>query len=107
MQTKLKSFGLGLADVVEAYHYWRPMQKYPYAIWQEDSEDGSFDTNNHKKEQQVHGTVDYFTKVEFDEAVDDIQEYLNSVNDFGWRLDAVQYEDDTNLIHFTWEWWII
>lgn len=108
LQNKLIGFGRGLAEIVdETYHYWRPMKSVPYAIWQEDGEDGSFDTNNRKAEQQIHGTLDYFTKKEFDEVVDDIQTYLNSLNDFGWRLNLVQYEEETNLIHFEWEWWII
>lgn len=107
MQKKLIEFGRGLADIVTAYHYWRSKREVPYAIWAEDGEDGSFDTNNRKVEQQIHGTLDYFTKTEFDEAVDKIQEYLNGIDDFGWRLNQVAYEDETNLIHYEWEWWII
>ena len=108
LQNKLQRIGSGLADVVEkTYHYWRPVKNLPYCIWQEDGEDGSFDTNNKKTQQQIHGTVDYFTKEEFDPAVDAIQEYFQGLSDFGWRLLSVQYEDETNTIHFEWEWWCI
>lgn len=104
-QNRLKEFGAGLAKVVRAYHYWRPVQNVPYAIWQEDGEENSFDGNNVKQEQQIHLTVDYFTKTEFDTNVDAIQDYLNST--CGWRLMSVDYEDETNLIHYEWEAWLV
>lgn len=105
-QVDLKTFGEGLASVVtNTYHYWRPIKRLPYAIWAEDSEDGSFDTNNRKANQQIHGVLDYFTKTEYDPTIDAIQNYLNSLNDFGWRLDSVQYEDENGIIHYGWEWW--
>lgn len=105
-QTALESFGAGLARVCKAYHYWRPKLDPPFCVWAEDGEDDSFSSDNRKQEQQIHGTVDYFTKKEYDPTVDAIQSYLNSLDDFGWRLNSVQYEDETNLIHFEWEFWI-
>lgn len=107
-QDKLKDFGTGLAAVVQhTYHYWRPKRELPYCIWAEDGEDGPLNTNNHKSAQQLHGTVDYFTKTEYDPAADAIQEYLNGRDSTGWRLNMVQYEEDTNVIHFEWEFWVI
>lgn len=107
LQTKLSTFGEILAEVVEnLYHYWRPNMKAPFAVWREDGENTSFHGNNHKEEQAVAGYLDYFTKTEFDPVVDTIQATLNSVTDItvAWRLNTVDYEEDTNLIHWSWEW---
>ena len=90
-------------DGLRVYHYWRPQMNAPFCVWQEDGEADSFHANNFKKEQVVTGTVDYFTLVEFDETVDEIQAKLNSIEVLGWRLNSVNYEDDTNMIHYEWE----
>ena len=86
------------------YHYRRPEKKKPqYVIWQEDGSgtDGWFD--NHVGEQQIHGTIDLYTLQEYDPLVDEIQEQVNTLA-AGWSLSSVQYEDETNLIHYEWEW---
>ena len=85
-------------------HYKRPGKNKPqYVVWQEDGSgtDGWF--NNHMGEQQIHGTIDLFTLQEYDILVDEIQERLNNLS-AGWSLQSVQYEDETNLIHYEWEW---
>lgn len=109
LQSKLQAFGEGLAQVAgsRTYHYFRPQQEAPFCVWAEDGEDGSFDANNHKQEQQIHGTIDYFHAEEWDPAVDEIQDYLNGIDHCGWRLLSVAQEDETGLIHHEWEWWVI
>lgn len=87
------------------YHYWRPRLIPPYCVWAEDGEDGDLDADGKKSEQSIAGYVDYYTLTEKDPAVDSIQEALNSIDGaFVWRLDSVQYEDETNLIHYQWIW---
>lgn len=89
------------------YHYRRPEKvKNRYGIWAEDGEDMSFNAGNRKAEQQIHGTIDYFTTVEYDSVVDEVQEALFNLEGASWKLTDVQYEDETNLIHFTWEFYI-
>lgn len=106
LQEILKEFGTGLAQAVQpCFHYWRIKEEAPYCVWQEDGEDNSFHAGNRKTEQQIHGTVDYFTRTEYDPALDAVQSYLETLDDFGWRLLSVQFEDETNLIHYEWEWW--
>lgn len=90
-----------LPDVV---HYWRPISSVPFCIWAEEGEDGSLQGDSRKLEQSITGTVDYFTKTESDPNVDAIQDALNAVDTCAWELFAVQYEEDTNLIHYTWNW---
>ena len=88
------------------YHYKRPENvQTPFIVWAEDGEDGSFHAGNRKEELRLHGTIDLFTQTEFDAMADWIQDALNGIENCGWTLQAVQYEDETGLIHYTYEWW--
>lgn len=107
LQSNLQRIQTALVGVTSScYHYWRAKATPPYLIWAEDGEMDSFESDNHKQEQQLHGTADYFTKTEFDTTVDAIQNALNGIMT-GWRLSSVQYEEDTGLIHYEWKWWVI
>lgn len=92
---------------LKVYHYWRPRLQAPFCVWAEDGEGNSIHTNNHKSEQVITGTIDYFTRDEFDEMVENIQNALNTTEDVGWQLLSVQFEDETNLIHYEWEFEVI
>lgn len=108
LQSKLQRIGEALAEVVDhTYHYWRQKMSAPFLVWAEDGEDTSFNADDRKQEQKIHGTADYFTKDEFDPNVDAVQECFENMDDITWRLNSVQYEDETNLIHYEWEWWAI
>lgn len=76
----------------------------PFCVWQEEQEGDSLWASNHKKELIITGTIDYYTKKEFDPMVDKIQAVMNVIENFGWVLDSVLYEDETKLIHYTWSW---
>lgn len=104
MQSKLIKVRDALTSIenLKVYHYWHPRLEAPYCIWAEESEGDSIWTSNHLQEQIIQGSVDYFTKMEFDPVVDEIQSALNGVELLGWNLEAIQYEDETNLIHYTW-----
>lgn len=108
MQDKLKAVRDALLTVTDkCYHYRRVASvKTGYIVWAEDSEDGSFDGDNRKQEQQIHGTIDYFTQKEFDPLIDGIQNALDEAR-VSFRLNAVDYEDDTKLIHYEWEFWAV
>ena len=121
LQTKLQKIAEALVDgltvtpegsdtgvlTCQVYHYWRPNMTAPFVVWAEDGEDISLNADDRKQEQAITGYVDYYTKLEFDERVDAIQAIFYELQGeipFGWRLDSVQYEEDTNLIHFQWTW---
>lgn len=108
LQNKLTKVRDALLTVTAScYHYRRPAEvEKNYIVWQEDSEDESFDADNRKREQQIHGTIDYFTQTEFDPVADGIQNALETAG-IGFRLKAVDYEDDTKLIHYEWEVWVV
>ena len=107
LQAKLKQLGEAFAELTDkVFHYWRPVKDVPCIIWAETGEDGSFNSDNRKSEQRIIGAVDLFTKTEFDPLADAIQSTLNDLG-VTWALDAVQYEEETNLIHMTWVWGVI
>jgi len=109
IQSKLEPIKAALVEICpETYHYWRSAPKgvKAYIVWAEDEEASSLNGNNLKLEQGIHGTIDYFTKTEFDEVVDDIQEALNALENVSFRINSVQYEDETMFIHHEWEFWV-
>lgn len=104
LQTLTQQVGLALTAQLGAkvYHYRRPEnEKFPFCVWAEDSEVNSFHTQD-GNEQCIHFTVDYYTQTEFDAAVDTIQTVLNTLSN-SWRLASVNYETETEAIHFEWE----
>lgn len=105
---KLRVVSTALTQIsVNFYHYTRPVsQKAPYGVWQEDREDTSFYSGNSKTEQQIHGTIDLYTLQEFDHAIDEIQEVLSKNSRIEYALNSVQYEDETKLIHYEWDFWV-
>lgn len=91
---------------VDIYHYKHPGKGLKkYVIWQEDGSGTDMWTDNHMREQQLHGTIDLYTLEEYDPLVDEVQEAMNIIM-AGWSLQAVDYEDETNLIHYEWEWYL-
>lgn len=107
LQSKLRQVGTTLAALTtNCYHYFRPVQKFPAIIWAETGEENSFHADNGKAEQRIVGTVDCFTRTEFDSLLDDIQGAFESLG-LTWKLDAVQYEAETKLIHYSWTWGVV
>lgn len=104
LQNKLKQMGDAFAAVTEkCYHYFRPIKDVPCIIWAEDGEAVSFHAGNRKACQNISGSTDLYTKTEFDPLCDAVQEALENLG-VAWSLNSVQYEEETNLIHYEWVW---
>lgn len=100
---KLKSIEAGFASLPgNVYHRWRPKMQPPFTVWQEQGENG-FEADNRKAEQGVTGSVDYFTRADMDPVIDQIQQLMTDLG-MAWTLNSIQYEDETNLIHYEWLW---
>lgn len=84
-------------------HYEAKEKKDQYIVWAEDSEGSSVEGDNRKENQSIQGTIDYFTRTEFDPMVDDIQEALIDA-EISFYLNSVQYEDETKYTHYEWVW---
>ena len=109
LQTNLKTIRDVLNTTSAAgrvYHYTRPASiKAPWIVWQEDGENASHSTDNRKDLQQIEGSIDCYTQTEFDTLLDEVQDTLNDA-EIGFQLVMVDYEDETNLIHYQWRFYI-
>jgi len=83
------------------YNAWSKPDKY--IVWAEDGQSDAIHADNQMQIQVLQGTVDYFTKTEFDPMIDTIQQAMNGV-DMAWALNSVQHEEDTGFIHHEWTW---
>lgn len=102
LQQKLKDFGTALSGITRTYHYRRPQDKKDnWIVWAEQGEAQSFHSDNKKQEQVIDVIVDCFTSKEYDPVLDEIQSLLQKWG--AWSLISVQYEDETNLIHYEWD----
>ena len=77
---------------------------YKLVLGKEDGEAESLSADLRKAEQGIYGTVDFYTKTEYDLVFDQIQKVLNDLEDYSFRYDSTDREEDTGLIHHTWEW---
>lgn len=77
-----------------------------YIVWSEDGSAGSVWADGKMKEQTITGTVDYFTKTEYDPNFAEIQTALDSIG-LSYRLNSIQYEPLTKYIHTEWVWEVV
>lgn len=84
-------------------HYEAVKKNNQYVVWAEDSEGSSVEADNRKTNQSIQGTIDYFTRTEFDPAVDEIQKALADA-EISFYLNSVQCEEETKYIHYEWIW---
>ena len=106
MQSKLKIIPKILLTVTENVSHYKAMnQTDKYIVWAEDSEGESVEGDDRKINQSIQGTIDYFTKEEFDSNVDKIQEALKD-SCISFYLNSVQYESvyegNSDYIHYEW-----
>ena len=87
-------------------HYAAAKQPDKYIVWAEDGQTDAVWSSNKRKLGVVTGTVDYFTKTEYDPDVAKIETALSSIR-ISWRLNSIQRETDTGYIHYEWAWEMI
>lgn len=100
-----------LADVKNAlltvtdkvYHFDATGATGNYIVWAEDGQADAVWADGKMQEQTLTGTIDYFTKTEYDSNFDAIQNALNNAG-ISYRLESIQYERDTHYIHHEWSW---
>lgn len=90
---------LTVTDNVGHYTAWDDSDRY--IVWAEDGESAELLADNYKPGNTIEGTIDYFTKTEDDVNIKLIPQALNNAR-IWWRLNSVQYEDETRFIHYEW-----
>lgn len=101
--TTLSTVKTALLTVMQkVYHFAAPQDATgDYIVWAEDNQADAVWADGQMQEQAIEGTVDYFTKTEYDTTVDTIQNSL-SAGGIAWRLNSIQREADTGYIHYEW-----
>lgn len=83
------------------YHYHAPDNRpVPYIVWMEDGAN-DFEAENVHEEFVMTGTIDLYTRDDKDPLMDSIPQALNGIPCV-WTLNSVQYEEETELIHYEW-----
>lgn len=72
-----------------------------YIVWQEDSEGESLHADDKHEIMVISGTIDLFTKQEYDPWVQEITRALENA-EITCRIESIQYEDETGYIHYEW-----
>lgn len=101
---KIKDALLMVTDAV--FHYTAAERSDKYIVWAESGEADSLEADNHKQEQTIGGTIDYFTKTDFDPNIDAIQNVMKSA-EISFFLESVQYEEETGYIHYEWKFEVV
>lgn len=104
MRSKLRKIPEILKTVTDNVSHYEAMHREDkYIVWAEDSEGSSVEGDDQKINQSIQGTIDYYTKQDMDENVDKIQTALTAAR-ISFYLNSVQYEDETEYIHYEWVW---
>ena len=81
------------------YHFDATGAIGSYIVWAEDGQGDSVWADGKMQNQVITGTIDYYTKTEYDANFNAIQEALNDLG-ISYRLNSIQYETDTKYIHY-------
>lgn len=82
-------------------HYEALGKEDQYIVWAEDGGGNKLSGDNMLLGQSIQGQIHYYTRMEDDPNVDAIGDALKKAK-ISFYLDAVQYEDETKYIHYTW-----
>ncbi|MEG1106503.1 MAG: hypothetical protein RSD63_08695 [Eubacterium sp.] len=97
--TKVKEALLTVTNNV--YHQCANGASGNYIVWQEDSAGETMFGNGNMEERAIEGTIDFFTKNEFDKKIEAIEKALTQGSVF-FKLNAIQFEEDTGYTHYEW-----
>lgn len=95
---------LFLTITPNCYHYNAWEQSDQYIVWAEDNQAGEVHSDNKMKIQIPEGTLDLYTKTEYDPLFEKCQTTMNHCKDMTWRWSSTQHEKDTGYIHHEWIW---
>ena len=85
------------------YHYFASGQTGNYILWAEDGSGSALYADDHIDRHTIQGTIDYYTKTEYDPVAKQIEDALNG-SDVSWYPGPVQHEQATGYIHHEYIW---
>lgn len=88
--------------VTDAVSHGKRLNSERYFVWQEEGRNDLIANGKHSEKGQ-EGWTSLFTKQEFDPWKDAFERSLDAFR-IAWRLNTVQFEEDTGLWHYEW-WW--
>ena len=91
--------------VTDQVSHMERMNSSRYFVWQEDGRN-DLEADGVHAEGAVTGFTDLFTPLEFDPWADALEKSL-SLHGVAWSLRDVQYEEDTGITHYTWDWSVV
>lgn len=106
LNSKLKEFAelLRYTSTNEIYHYDATGGKGDrYIVWQEEGESDSLFLDNQHDEIVIKGSLDIYTKVEFDDLVDEVIDLFNG-NGVPFNIINIEYETNSSYIHYSFDW---
>ena len=88
--------------VTDQVSHLERMDSDRYFVWQEDGEKSLF-ANDIRVERAMTGFTDLFTTVEFDPWAEALGDAFDAYG-IAWELRDIQYEEETGITHYTWDW---
>lgn len=88
---------------IPVFHFVAKNKACPYLVWAEDGQEDASYNDNVMTSQYIGGSLDYYTKDEYDPNVGKIQQALNT-GSTPWKLNSIQYEEENGIIHYEWYW---
>lgn len=85
----------------DVYHYEKTSIEERYIVWQEDSEGDSLHADDKHEITVFSGTIDLYTKLEYDPWIQEIQKALDNA-EIACHIESIQYEEETKFIHYEW-----
>lgn len=87
----------------KVFHYFASGQTGNYITWSEESKNDLINADDVVTDKKWQGTVDVFTKDEYDSITDQLETAMTKGNLY-WKLNSTQYEKDTGYIHYEYVW---
>ena len=86
---------------IPTFHYIAEKSSGKYIVWAEDGQGTGTHFDNRLALQGIQGTIDFFTKDEYDPDFERIQTKLNT-GGIAWKLNSIQFEEVTGYTHYEW-----
>lgn len=91
-----------LLDVIDnVYHAEALKAETPYIVWSEDDGGAQISADNIRLNQSLQGTINYYTKTEYDPTPGSIERALDKIK-LSYYFDSVAFESDTKTFHYSW-----